>query len=121
METEAEKPKMCSCKCGKGAAVIVLIFLVAGAVCWHVHAPNHIHLKTGNSYTFHFRQGALLGQGSSGMAENSANGRLIAVNREAVLIEFSKWHPTERVSKPRNMWIPKSNILFIEYHRREDK
>jgi hypothetical protein len=116
MEIEAEKSKQCPCKCGKCAAAILITLLIAGIVCWHVHHPSRHRLmpKPGMECVIQLRRDAL-GAGSDipvspitynrNGADVMVRGEMIAVNREAILIS----------SGPNRFWIPKSNILLIEY------
>ena len=132
METEAEKPKMCSCKCGKGAVAVILIFLIAGVICWYVHHPNRtlpsIELKPGTICIVHFRDALdIRPRGLNAPTTTirdgrvvSALGEVIAVNQDAIILEQVNYHYfVNGVPQMKRFWIPKSSILFIEYHSSE--
>ena len=116
-EHEADKPKKCACRYGKIFAVILGI-LIIGAICWHVH-PRSSGLKVGTDYIVQFRGDALGGPTSPFIdsyngGQVNAGGTLIAVNREAILLEVVDF--TNMIDgKPRKtqLWIPKSSILLI--------
>jgi len=118
-EQEADKPKKCACrhKHGKHVAVI-LIVLILGAICWHVH-PRPTWLKVGTVYTVELRRDS-----AGGSAPVTISGTLIAINREAILLEVAD-HSLVTVYEPgkervedkyqkTQFWIPKRNILFVK-------
>ncbi|MCL2624584.1 MAG: hypothetical protein FWD31_13050, partial [Planctomycetaceae bacterium] len=99
---------------------VILVVLIVGAICWHVH-PRPTGLKLGTDYTVQFR-GDALGRPTSPFIDSynggqvNAGGTLIAVNREAILLEVVDFSNMIQ-GKPQKtqMWIPKSNILLIKY------
>ena len=125
--SELEKPKKCPCKC-KAIVAAILVVLIAGVVCWHVHRPlqnpqptnseisSEIDLKPGRYYTVFFRRDMLgvsreFGIGPTVTAINSASvsvrGRLLDINHEALLLE--------NTDRGRSLyWIPKNSILMIQ-------
>ena len=125
-ESATSKPKKCACKC-RIIIAVVLAVLVIGVACWYVHRP--MGPKPGTICTVQFRRGAL-GAGATipvsphtdiaNGAEVSVSGTLIAVNREAILLEWESRNrithengiPTYQVHR---LWIPKSSILLIRY------
>jgi len=120
--TESEKPKKCSCKC-KAIVAAVLVVLIAGVVCWHVHRPNcvlsqSIAPKVGARCDVIF------------FGENtSLSGTLIAIDHEAIILEVilnpliqidgkADDKKTFIVNPDRvilQYWIPKSSIKRIGY------
>jgi|GEM_PF-2633124 len=140
-ESETGKPKRCACKC-RIIIVVVLAVLVIGAVCGHIcHSRStysddpsvvpsvNFALKPGLHCTVQLRRDAL------GAAANSPippfnkssvvlEGRLIAVNDEAILLDVTDQAPDKLIlgdkQVPRHAWIPKGNILFIDYYAYPD-
>ena len=107
-DQETDRPKKCWCKRGKIIAMI-LIVLIVGAICCHIHRLHHPHstgLELGTYYTVHLCRNAV-----DGSAPVSVKGRLIADHREAILLDASD------NSSVQQFWIPKSNILFIEHRK----
>jgi hypothetical protein len=116
--SETENPKKCSCHCRPFAAVI-LIILIVGIICWHVHRPHHHPPhppgipKIGTVCTVQFHMDALgcagnLPVGSIGGEGISIRGKLIAITPEAVIL---------KCSDDTRLWIPQSSILLIQYQR----
>jgi len=126
--SEAEKPKKCPCKC-KAIVAAILVVLIAGAICWHVHRPlqnpqptdseisSEIDLKPGGYYTVFIRRD-MLGAATNlpisptatsiNGASVSVQGRLLDINHEALLLEN-----TDRGGRSL-YWIPKNSILMIQ-------
>jgi hypothetical protein len=127
METETAPPKTCLCKCGKHSAII-LILLIAGVICWHIHRPlhpgPHVDPKIGTMCTVQFRRDAL-GAGAnipvsptvniSDGASVSIGGQFQGINHEAILLEYDGINAENQRVRPCQLWIPKSSILLIEY------
>ena len=118
MESETEKSAKCACgcKCSKFAAVI-LIILIAGIVCWHIHHPKHhpapiAGLKPGTQCIVHLRQDALGNNDAPVVPLTVIDGVavvrvvLIAMDHEAVIVDNGG---------QQRYWIPKSSILCIQY------
>ena len=132
-QPESGKPKKCCCKRGKIIAVI-LVFLIAGAICCHIHHPRPrdamqemmIDLKPGTVCTVQFRRDALGGStslisptttGVNGTTV-SIKGTLVTVNHEAILLEQVDNHfIVNDMPQLKRLWIPKSSILLIEYSK----
>jgi len=124
-ESESDKPKKSPCKRRKCVAIILAV-LIVGAICCHIHHFHHsrsrsIDPEPGTICTVQFRRDALGGASLTSPltnkhngAEVSLGGTLIAINREAILLEYSD---PSRYGQPgtRRLWIPKSSILLIEY------
>jgi len=137
--SESEKPKQCPCKCGKGIAVFLILFLLAGVACWYIHHPNRLRainpevdIKPGMKCVLHLRQDAFsfggrsmetslpINIGDVKNANNSATvaftGTIIAVGHEAIIFEAVYQNIIlNGVPKTERFWIPKSNILFIQF------
>ena len=125
-ELETGKPKKCACKCQIIIAAVLAV-LIVGIACWYVYQP--MGPKPGTICTVQFRRDAL-GAGANipvspltNIADGAAvsvSGKLIAVNREAILLEWENRDsiihkneiPTYQVHR---LWIPKSSILLIQY------
>ena len=109
MEPETAKPK-CHCVCRKFVVAIVVI-LIVGAICCHVHRPHWRWNgpKVGTECTVQFDTGAVV----------FISGTLVDVKRDAIFLQTVEyeWNQDQQVSKPnaKLMWIPKKNILFIQY------
>jgi len=133
METTNEvcsvnKSTKCSCKCGRFGAV-VLIILIAGIVCWHIHRPKPAKQEfepyPGTICTVQFRRDVLGAARDLPIGPTVANtngaivtlrGELIAVNREAILLDqVNDQYIENDVPRMKRFWIPKSSILTIEY------
>jgi len=127
--TESEKPKKCSCKCKAIVAAILIVFIIAGVVCWHVHRPKPItpDLKPGTQCVIHFRQDAfstrpgitslpVIPSDIASPMTVSFRGTVVAVVHEAILFEAVYENITYNgVSKTERFWIPKNNILLIQF------
>ena len=122
-ESGADKSRQCACKCRK-FAVVILVVLIAGIICWHIHHPRRheklLGLKPGMDCTVQFRRDALALTTSTSPTVDVANGtnvsisgKLLDFNREAILFEYQFIIN----DKPQQMrcWIPKNSILFIKY------
>ena len=116
---EADKPKKCACRHKHGMHVaVILAVLIVGTICWHVH-PRPSGLKLGTYYTVELRRDT-----ADGSAPVMIRGELIAVYHEAILMEVTD-HSLVTVGlempqvkdeyRKTQFWIPKSNILFVEY------
>ena len=138
-EPEGEKPKKCCCMRGKIIAAILAV-LVIGAICCHIHhsrskgVKNDVKVGTlfdmelGTECTVQFRRDAL-GGSTSPISPNtttinrtdvSVNGTLIAVNNEAILLEYADYRDIMNdAPRLKRMWIPKNGILLIEYSKRK--
>ena len=124
--SETETLKRCLCKC-RLVATAILVVLIAGVVCWHIHHPKRSHAvgidpQPGTKCTIHFRQDAFILRANTGTSlpiiDTGATtvaftGTLIAMNREAILVIVEP-NPND-VGLVRQFWIPKSSILLIEY------
>ena len=130
-EQEADKPKKCTCRHKHGKIVaVILVILIVGAICWHVH-PRPSGLKVGTVYKVQFRRDALGGSALVSPQTDNYNGAdvcitgtLIAVYHDAILLEVVDHSLiTVGLEMPKVkdeyrktlFWIPKGNILFIEY------
>jgi hypothetical protein len=133
--SETEGQKQCPCKCRKIAAVI-LIVLIAGVACWYIHHPNRprsINPKPGMMCVIHFRQDAFTFRANTGTSlpiidvggvstTVAFRGTMIAVDREAILFDAVHENITfNGVPKTSRFWIPKNNILLIEYEPPNDQ
>jgi len=110
-EQEADKPKKCACRHKHGMHVaVILVVLIVGAICWHVH-PRPTGLKPGMYCAVELRRDA-----ANGSAPISIRGELIAIYRDAILLEVAD-HSFIINDKPKQMqmWIPKNNILLVKY------
>jgi len=109
-EQEADKPKKCACghKHGK-YVVVILVVLIVGAICWHVHHPRSkgskdhakqetlFDLELGTDCTVQFRRDALGGSTSLTSPTTTGingttfiiKGTLIAVNMKQSF--WNKW------------------------------
>lgn len=114
------KPERHSCVCKK-CVVAILIILVAGVICGHLHRPK-LGLTPGRTCVVQFRRDILGGATNSPGSPTAARsevciqGRLIAVNREAILIKS-----TDLDEYWSQIWIPKSSILLIMEASQPDK
>jgi len=123
-DQEADKPKKCTCKHGKIIAAILVVLMI-GVICCHVHHPRSIDPKPGTTCSVMFRRDVLGGSALvSPRIDRSDNetvtafGTLIAVDREAILLEADNMiHFIDGVPQKKQLWIPKSNILLIEYKK----
>jgi len=111
MEQETDEPKKCTCKHGKIIAVILVVLIVA--ICCHIHHLRQASLMPGTYYIVQFR-GDVLGTPVSPRDDNYNNieGTLIAVNREAILLD--RYVIVNDEPQMLRLWIPKSNILLIK-------
>jgi len=124
--SEPEKPKKCPCKC-RIIGIAILVFLIAGVVCWHVHRPKpidpEIDLKPGTYCIVQLRRDSLGAAGSPvppttdqfNGAIVSMRGTLLAINRDAILLECIVDYPLNQPHEVRRHWIPKNNILLITH------
>jgi len=122
---ESEKPKQCPCKCRKSIAVFLVLFLLAGIACWYIHHPNRpryinpeIDLKPGTVCIVQFRRDAL--SASFAAPETTAGhvsimGRIIAIDRDAIILERVEGAYAMNAAPIERLWIPKSSILLIGY------
>jgi hypothetical protein len=107
METEAEKSKTCPCKCGKHGAVI-LILLIAGVICWHIHRPHHrpphppVGPMVGAECVVQLRED-VAGK------DCVLRGRLMESDPHAILLENG--------GDGVGYWIPSHHVLFITYKK----
>jgi len=131
MESETPPPQKCSCKCHKHAVAIFAVLLIAGVACWYIHHPNRPRAYTsvdpqpGAKCTVQFRRDMLGGSASLPISPTtiSANGaivaihgELVAVSREAILLDqVDENYIFNGTPKMKRFWIPKNNILSIEY------
>jgi len=106
--SESEKPKKCSCKC-KAIVAAILIVLVAGVVCWYVHRP--MVPRAGMHCTVVMKSD--ISSGGTYMVSMTQSGTLIAINREVVILKKYVNHGETQ----RYQWIPRDNVLFIDYHK----
>ena len=134
MESETKK---CACKRGKLIAVILAV-LVVGVICCHLHHSHHkkakpgakvetlFDLELGTDCIIQFRRDALGGSTSPISPKTTSlngtdvcvNGKLIAVNSEAIHLEYdNNQFIINGVPQLKRLWIPKSSILFIEYEK----
>ena len=98
LASELEKPKKCPCQC-RIIGIAILVVLIAGAICWHVHRPKPIGLKPEMLCRVHL------------ISDVSITGFVVAVNSEAILLQMTDDIHLNRV------WIPRSNVVFIEYRK----
>jgi len=123
--SEPEKPKKCPCQCRIIIAVTIAV-LIAGAVCCHVHRPKPNRLQTtdlvpGKQCVVYFRRDALGLSTTASPRVTTVNstdltlgGKMIAINREAVLLErVNETRTRNGVPQPEQLWIPRESILFI--------
>lgn len=121
---------------GKSVMLFLVVFLVACFACWHIHLPKHdlpkrdlpkrdLGPKPGAWCTVQLRRD-VLGRAAdlpvSAMAQtiNGAQvaicGELIAADGEAILLNYRNERITANgETKISQVWIPRSNILLIEY------
>jgi len=137
METQTNNQTKCTCKHGKIVAVI-LVVLIVGAICWHVHhlprkgskddakSGTLFDMELGTDCTVQFRRDALGGSTSLTAPTTTGingttfiiKGTLIAVNHEAILLEqIDDHYIVNDVPQLKQLWIPKSSILYIEYSK----
>ena len=124
--SEPEKPKKCLCEC-RIIMVAILVVLVAGVVCWHVHFPHRSQttkitdLEPGKLCVVYLRRDALGLSTTASPSVTTVNntdlilgGKLVAVTREAVLLErVNETRTRNGVSIPEQLWIPRESILYI--------
>ena len=114
-ESETGKPKKCACKC-RIVIVVVLAVLVIGAICGHIFYHSRSTYSDDPSVDFALKPGLRCTVHLRGVA---LEGRLIAVNDEAILLDITHQAPKTFIVDgkrvPRHVLIPKSNILFIDY------
>ena len=119
-----EKPKRHPHLCRKFVTAIFVI-LIAGIICWHIHHPRAIDPPPGTMCTVQFRRDVLgaahdlpIGPTTNNIngAIVSMTGELIAVSREAILLDqVNEHYIVNDVPQMKRFWIPRSGILFIEY------
>jgi len=122
--SEPEKPKKCPCKC-KTTIAAVLVVIIAGVACWYTHHPNRprtsgleIDLKPGTICVIQFRRDALGASFAAPLTTAghvSIVGRVIAVDREAIILERTEDAYRMGGAPIERLWIPKSSILLIGY------
>ncbi|MCL2348667.1 MAG: hypothetical protein FWC50_10460 [Planctomycetaceae bacterium] len=108
-----------------GFIVTLIVFMVIAEVISsyssYIRPPQPISPKPGTTCIVRFRPDVI---GGSYLAPRSihnsigdtvnTDGTLIAVDREAILLEVDN---TEGKPQKKQLWIPKSNILLIEYKK----
>ena len=120
---EPEKPKKYPCKC-RIIGIAILVVLIAGVVCWHVHRTHRsqtTNLEPGKTCVVYLRRDALGLSTTASPSVTTVNntdlilgGKLVAVTREAVLLERVNATRTRNgMSIPEQLWIPKESILYI--------
>jgi len=122
--SESEKPKKCPCKC-KAIVAAIFVVLIAGVVCWYIHHPNRprtsgleIDLKPGTICIVQFRRDALGASFAAPLTTAgfvSIVGRVITVDREAIILERTEDAYRMSGAPIERLWIPKSSILLIGY------
>ena len=128
-ECDTGKPKKCGCK---WRIIIAAVFavLVISVVCehfWHHVLPKTdpgFALKPGMQCTVQLRRdimGAGMGPIDPFNKQGvSLEGRLIAMSADAILLDVTDVAPVKFIlgeqRVPRHAWIPRSNILFIDYY-----
>jgi len=140
-ESAPNKPERHSCVCKK-CVVAILIILVVGIICTHIHRPKLgltpdkdctvlgltpdkdctvLGLTPGKNCTVQFRRDALGGAAnlpvppttpSINGATVAIQGKLIAVSHEAILLSSDG----DKYVQGKQLWIPKSSILLIQYN-----
>ena len=109
--------------------VAILVILIAGIVCWHIHRPKLARLpgsidpKPGTICIVQFRQDALGPMQGFTPATQIINGavvlakvELIAISHEAILFDqVNASYIVNGIPKMKRFWIPKSSILSIEF------
>jgi len=115
MTEVCKKPGLC-----KKFVAAIVVFVLLGAVCWHAHHPRWTGPKPGTGCLVQFKSEFSTGY-STGTNDSYVttevktvviDGELVAVKRDAILLRNTK---NMTSVNPRLLWIPKNNILFIEY------
>ena len=107
--SESAKPKKCLCKC-RIIIAVALVVLIAVVVCWHIHRP--VVPRPGMDCTVMLKSD--ISSGGTYLTSMSQSGTLVAINREVVIL---RKYITVQGSKPQYIWIPRDNVLFMDYHR----
>jgi len=115
MTEVCKKPEMC-----KKCVAAVVVFVLLGAVCYHVHHPRWTGPKPGTDCQVQFKSEYFTGTYRDGVPPEerriAMSGELVAVKRDAILLRTVSLPFTDyNNAKYRLLWIPKKSILFIEY------
>ncbi|GHT45058.1 hypothetical protein FACS189454_03940 [Planctomycetales bacterium] len=129
-DTEPNTVKKCPCPHGKYTVAAVVILIVLGIICFHIHPKKPATPAPGTICKIRFCRNVLGGAevSASPLTDNvngiylNLVGELIAVTPDFVIVRRVVENITTNGKHPvHNLWIPWQNILLIEYEERDSE